>query len=85
MMQTQERPGIHLHRLASKLDFNVLLMCLTDGVSYEVEDPRDSYDDVEASCEITHAEVHNVHGETPEIFTRCSDHDEDYLEPGMDG
>lgn len=50
-----------------------------------MDDPRENYDDIEASSEITKAEVHDSHEHTSEIFTRCPGQDEDYLVPGIDG
>lgn len=66
-------------------EFNILVLWLTDGESYEVDDPRENYDDIEASSEITKAEVHDSHEHTSEIFTRYPDQGEDYLVPGIDG
>lgn len=60
-------------------------MYLTGDVSYEVDDPREGYDDIEASSEITKAEVHDSHDPTSEISTRSLGDDESYLVPGMDG
>ncbi|XP_056897293.1 scavenger receptor cysteine-rich type 1 protein M160 [Takifugu flavidus] len=57
----------------------------TDGESYEVDDPRENYDDIEACSEITKVEVHDSHEHTSEIFTRYPGQDEDYLVPGIDG
>ncbi|TNM86312.1 hypothetical protein fugu_006542 [Takifugu bimaculatus] len=56
-----------------------------NGESYEVDDPRENYDDIEACSEITKVEVHDSHEHTSEIFTRYPGQDEDYLVPGIDG
>ncbi|XP_078110438.1 scavenger receptor cysteine-rich type 1 protein M160 isoform X2 [Sander vitreus] len=63
----------------------------TDGVTYEVEDPQENYDDIEACPEITQteAEVHNSPQTTPESDAEAPQGlvqgDEDYLVPGQDG
>ncbi|XP_035863944.1 scavenger receptor cysteine-rich type 1 protein M160-like [Sander lucioperca] len=63
----------------------------TDGVTYEVEDPQENYDDIEAYPEITQteAEVHNSPQTTPESDAKAPQGlvqgDEDYLVPGQDG
>ncbi|XP_044208356.1 scavenger receptor cysteine-rich type 1 protein M160 isoform X2 [Thunnus albacares] len=62
----------------------------TDGVTYEVDDPQENYDDIEASPEITEtqAEVHDGPKTTPEreaVIAGLVPEDEDYLVPGQDG
>ncbi|XP_067447489.1 scavenger receptor cysteine-rich type 1 protein M160 isoform X2 [Thunnus thynnus] len=62
----------------------------TDGVTYEVDDPQENYDDIEASPEIkqTQAEVHDGPKTTPEreaVIAGLVPEDEDYLVPGQDG
>ncbi|KAM8754641.1 scavenger receptor cysteine-rich type 1 protein M130 [Acanthopagrus schlegelii] len=61
----------------------------TDGVTYEVDDPQESYDDIEASPEISQikAEVHSSPQTTPESAGVAPSglRDEDYLVPGQDG
>ncbi|XP_045911254.1 scavenger receptor cysteine-rich type 1 protein M130 isoform X2 [Micropterus dolomieu] len=63
----------------------------TDEVTYEVEDPQENYDDIEASPEIsqTKVEVHDSPQTTPESIAAASpalvQEDEDYLVPGHDG
>lgn len=62
----------------------------TDGVTYEVEDPQENYDDIEASPEFiqTKAEVHDVPEPAPESVTVATpgmvQGEEDYLVPGQD-
>ncbi|XP_070765856.1 scavenger receptor cysteine-rich type 1 protein M130 [Enoplosus armatus] len=63
----------------------------TDGVTYEVDDPQENYDDIEASPEIAQTEV-DVHGSpqtTPENVAAAPPglvrRDEDYLVPDQDG
>ncbi|GLD45659.1 scavenger receptor cysteine-rich type 1 protein M130-like protein [Lates japonicus] len=63
-----------------------------DGVTYEVDDPQENYDDIEASPEITQtkAEVHNSPVTTPEsesavVPPGLVPGDVDYLVPGQDG
>ncbi|KAF1390871.1 hypothetical protein PFLUV_G00062580 [Perca fluviatilis] len=62
-----------------------------DGVTYEVDDPQENYDDIEACPEITQteAEVHNSPQTTPESDAEAPQGlvqgDEDYLVPGQDG
>ncbi|TKS77042.1 Scavenger receptor cysteine-rich type 1 protein M160 CD163 antigen-like 1 [Collichthys lucidus] len=61
-----------------------------DGVTYEVEDPQENYDDIEASPEFiqTKAEVHDVPEPAPESVTVATpgmvQGEEDYLVPGQD-
>ncbi|XP_034733491.1 antigen WC1.1 [Etheostoma cragini] len=63
----------------------------TDGVTYEVEDPQENYDDIEACPEITQteAEVHNSTQTTLESVAEAPqglvEGDDDYLVPGQDG
>ncbi|XP_035513024.1 scavenger receptor cysteine-rich type 1 protein M130 [Morone saxatilis] len=64
----------------------------SDGVTYEVDDPQENYDDIEAGPEITQteAEVHDSPQTTPESVTATppglmQKADEDYLVPGEDG
>ncbi|XP_028439401.1 scavenger receptor cysteine-rich type 1 protein M130 [Perca flavescens] len=63
----------------------------TDGVTYEVDDPQENYDDIDAGREIiqTEAEVHNSPQTTPESEAEAPQGlvqgDEDYLVPGQDG
>ena len=69
----------------------LLFFFLTDGVTYEVDDPQENYDDIEACPEITQteAEVHNSPQTTPEGDAEAPQGlvqgDEDYLVPGQDG
>ncbi|XP_040009026.1 antigen WC1.1 [Xiphias gladius] len=62
-----------------------------DGVTYEVDDPQESYDDIEPSPEITQtkAEVHDGPRTTPKSNAVAPPElvqgNEDYLEPGQDG
>eukprot|EP00064_Thunnus_orientalis_P002348 superscaffoldBa00000166_g2355 len=61
-----------------------------NGVTYEVDDPQENYDDIEASPEIkqTQAEVHDGPKTTPEreaVIAGLVPEDEDYLVPGQDG
>lgn len=62
----------------------------TDGVTYEVEDPQENYDDIEAGPEVTEtkAEVHNSPKTPPENTAEAPPGlpkgDEDYLVPGQD-
>ncbi|XP_022618651.1 scavenger receptor cysteine-rich type 1 protein M130-like [Seriola dumerili] len=62
-----------------------------DGVTYEVEDPQENYDDIEASPEITQtkAEVHDSLVTAPESNTVAPpalvQEDGDYLVPNQDG
>uniref|UniRef100_A0A4W6FY21 SRCR domain-containing protein n=1 Tax=Lates calcarifer TaxID=8187 RepID=A0A4W6FY21_LATCA len=63
-----------------------------NGVTYEVDDPQENYDDIEASSEITQtkAEVHNSPVTTPEsesavVPPGLVPGDVDYLVPGQDG
>ncbi|TDH11092.1 hypothetical protein EPR50_G00080460 [Perca flavescens] len=62
-----------------------------DGVTYEVDDPQENYDDIDACPEITQteAEVHNSPQTTPESEAEAPQGlvqgDEDYLVPGQDG
>ncbi|KAI3357098.1 hypothetical protein L3Q82_015566 [Scortum barcoo] len=62
-----------------------------DGVTYEVNDPQENYDDIEGPPEIsqTTAEVHDGTQPTPESVTGPQlglvQGDEDYLVPGQDG
>ncbi|TDH11093.1 hypothetical protein EPR50_G00080470, partial [Perca flavescens] len=62
-----------------------------DGVTYEVDDPQENYDDIDAGREIiqTEAEVHNSPQTTPESEAEAPQGlvqgDEDYLVPGQDG
>lgn len=42
-----------------------------------MDDPRENYDDIEASSEITKAEVYDSHEHTSEIFIRSPCQDED--------
>lgn len=64
---------------------------LIDGVTYEVDDPQENYDDIEAGPEISQikAEVHNSPQTTPESVAVAPSGlvrgDEDYLVPGQDG
>ncbi|XP_076597662.1 scavenger receptor cysteine-rich type 1 protein M160 [Chaetodon auriga] len=63
----------------------------SDGVTYEVQDPQENYDDIEASPEIsqTNAEVHENLQTTPEsiaVVPPCLVRGSgDYLIPGQDG
>lgn len=63
----------------------------TDGVTYEVDDIQEGYDDVDASSEIlqTTVEVHDAPMTTSESKAAASagllKRDEDYLAPGKDG
>ncbi|XP_032375668.1 scavenger receptor cysteine-rich type 1 protein M160 [Etheostoma spectabile] len=63
----------------------------TDGVTYEVDDPQENYDDIEACPGITQteAEVHNSTQTTPESDAEVPqglvEGDDDYLVPGQDG
>nr|XP_020473602.1 antigen WC1.1-like [Monopterus albus] len=63
----------------------------SDEITYEVDDPQDSYDDIEDSPEVmqTIAEVHHCSRTTPESDAAVSSElvqvDEDYLVPGQDG
>lgn len=63
----------------------------SDGVTYEVDDPQENYDDIEAGPEISQikAEVHNSPQTTPESVAVAPSGlvrgDEDYLVPGQDG
>lgn len=60
-------------------------------MTYEVDDPQENYDDIEASPEISQikAEVHNSPQITPENVVVTPSglvrRDEDYLVPGQDG
>lgn len=60
-------------------------------MTYEVDDPQENYDDIEASPEITRtvAEVHHSPPTTPESVTAAPlglvQGDEDYLVPDQDG
>lgn len=62
---------------------------MTDGVTYEVEDPQESYDDIDTIPETaqTTAEVHDS-PETPHDLNTAAPglakRDEDYLEPDQD-
>ncbi|XP_073326332.1 scavenger receptor cysteine-rich type 1 protein M160 [Pagrus major] len=62
-----------------------------NGVTYEVDDPQENYDDIEASPEVseTKAEVHNSPQTTPESVAVAPSGsvrgEEDYLVPGQDG
>ncbi|XP_044065919.1 scavenger receptor cysteine-rich type 1 protein M160-like [Siniperca chuatsi] len=62
----------------------------TDGVTYEVDDPQENYDDIEASPEMTQtkAEVHDSPQTAPESAAAAPpglvQADEDYLVPGQD-
>lgn len=92
LIQTQESLGIFKYIFHNSnniiLSINTWMLCsvyLTDDVSYEVDDPRENYDDIRASGEITKAEVHDSHEHTSEIITRCPSQGEDYLVPGMNG
>lgn len=81
----------HIVSNQSKLIFNTRLFFLTDGVTYEVDDPQENYDDIEASPEITEteAEVHDSPQTTPESIAAAPPEmvqgDDDYLVPGQDG
>ncbi|XP_059188425.1 scavenger receptor cysteine-rich type 1 protein M160-like [Centropristis striata] len=63
----------------------------TDGVTYEVEDPQENYDDIEASPELTQteAEVHHSPQTAPESNAAVPFGlvlgEDDYLVPGQDG
>lgn len=75
----------------TKLEFTYsCLFFSTDGVTYEVEDPQESYDDIDASPEITQtkAEVHDSPQPTPEssaVAPHQLKQEGDYLVPGQDG
>ncbi|XP_078026342.1 scavenger receptor cysteine-rich type 1 protein M130 isoform X1 [Epinephelus lanceolatus] len=62
-----------------------------DGVTYEVDDPQENYDDIEAGPEITatEAEIHETPQTAPESATapppELVEGDDDYLVPGVDG
>ncbi|XP_037629892.1 scavenger receptor cysteine-rich type 1 protein M130 [Sebastes umbrosus] len=60
-----------------------------DGVIYEVDDPQENYEDIEAKIIQTEAEVHNSPQTTPESNAApppgLEQGDEDYLVPGQDG
>ncbi|KAL7399027.1 hypothetical protein ABVT39_018790 [Epinephelus coioides] len=62
-----------------------------DGVTYEVDDPQENYDDIEAGPEITatEAEIHKTPQTAPESNTASPpelvEGDDDYLVPGEDG
>lgn len=62
-----------------------------DGVTYEVDDPQENYDDIEAGPEITatEAEIHETPQTAPESNTapppELVEGDDDYLVPGVDG
>lgn len=62
-----------------------LFVFLTDEVTYEVDDPQENYDDIEASPEFTKAEVYDSPQTTPENVAGLVRGDEDYLVPGQDG
>ncbi|KAF6715018.1 Scavenger receptor cysteine-rich type 1 protein M160 [Oryzias melastigma] len=72
------------------LKLSVTSFPFTDGVSYEVEDVPENYDDVEdisANVQTT-ADVHNQLQATPKSSTAPPEgqqRDEDYLEPNQDG
>lgn len=63
----------------------------TDGVTYEVDDPQENYDDIDVSPEVTQttAEVHDSLAPTPESNTGAPpevvQEDGDYVEPDKDG
>lgn len=56
---------------------------------YEVDDPQENYEDIEAKIIQTEAEVHNSPQATPESDAApppgLAQGDEDYLVPGQDG
>lgn len=60
-------------------------------MTYEVDDPQENYDDIEAVPEITEtkAEVHDSPQTTPESVVAAPpdlvEGEEDYLVPGQDG
>lgn len=60
-----------------------------DGVTYEVENPQESYDDVDTILETTQtkAEVHDSPQTTHDTAAPpgLAQRDEDYLEPDQDG
>ncbi|XP_029013231.1 scavenger receptor cysteine-rich type 1 protein M130 isoform X2 [Betta splendens] len=61
-----------------------------DGATYEVEDPHESYDDIDADPDVTQtrAEVHDgAHSEAEGPAAAChqAQQDGDYLVPGQDG
>ncbi|XP_017266705.1 scavenger receptor cysteine-rich type 1 protein M130 [Kryptolebias marmoratus] len=62
-----------------------------DGVTYEVDDAQENYDDIDASPEVvqTRAEVHDGPETAPETDAPAPSpavqQDEDYLVPGQDG
>lgn len=62
-----------------------LFVFLTDGEIYEVDDPQENYDDIEASPEIIKAEVHDSPQTTPENSAGLVQRNEDCLMSGQDG
>ena len=69
-------------------NFNTQLFFLaTDGVSYEVEDPQENYDDIDApEITQTEAEVHASPQTMPEreVKPELVEGDDDYLVPGQE-
>lgn len=63
---------------------------MTDEVTYEVEDPQESYDDIDTipGPTQTTAEVHDSPETSHDLNTAAPglvERDEDYLEPDVDG
>uniref|UniRef100_A0A3Q1HC17 SRCR domain-containing protein n=1 Tax=Anabas testudineus TaxID=64144 RepID=A0A3Q1HC17_ANATE len=61
-----------------------------NGVTYEVDDPQENYDDIDASPDFTQtkAEVHDSHQPPPESYPVAPQklvQEDDYLVPGQDG
>ncbi|KAM6981915.1 scavenger receptor cysteine-rich type 1 protein M130 [Tautogolabrus adspersus] len=89
-----DEPLVEARSLTSQAAFAVVSgdnLNFEDQVAYEVDDPRESYDDIDYSPQITQtkAEVHDgprtTPGGVPAEPARLLKWEEDYLEPGQNG
>lgn len=80
----------HHHQHSDRLSFQLIstrysLFCSTDETNYEVDDPQESYDDIEAAIpEVTQAEVHSTSHSIPKNGAGLVAGGDDYLVPGQD-